>query len=55
MIYKRCAETDPIQQGDIFLAVPSVQISLTKMALLGDEEEARRGYDPETGTTEDGT
>ncbi len=40
MVYERCTQAEPIQQGDIF-AVFRVTISLQSLAVLDENDEAR--------------
>lgn len=41
MIYEAIASTEPIQQGDIFRNVPRVDFSLSSLAIVDEDDEAK--------------
>jgi hypothetical protein len=40
MIYEFPAATDPILQGDIFVDLPRIEVSLRQMIVVGDQGES---------------
>lgn len=42
MIYEMAGPAEPIRQGDIFQSIPRVDINLSELAVVGDDDELRQ-------------